>query len=443
MLKKNIANTLLKIVGEKNALTNEAELESFGVENMLPEVVLFPNDIEQVSEIMKIATKESLSVLPWGSGTKSALGNKPERADIVVSTKNLDRFIEHGASDLVATTQCGVTLKKFQSALNKENQFLALDPPHVGSKATVGGIIATNDSGPERLRYGTLREFLIGLKVVRADGTVFKGGSKVVKNVAGYDLPKLYIGSLGTLGIIVEATFRLYPVPEYSETYIVSFPTLEDTHNTVMTLLNSDLVITSLEILNPELISSLVKSNDLDIEDNKYTLAIGIKNVEKAVKDQISSLKTICDQNGGKGKVISGAQEEKLWEDVREFPWKLFKAARVVCKVSVLITQIPKVLETVKRFSDENGIKAYISARAGSGILIISIKGEVSSIIDSLNSLRGFVSSIGGHLILQEAPHEIRARVSVWGDFGSGLSIMKKIKSNFDPNNLLNPGRYI
>jgi len=443
MLKKNIANALLKIVGEKNALTKEAKLESFGFENMVPEVVLFPNDIEQISEIMKIAYKESLSVLPWGSGTKSALGNKPDRADIVVSTKNLDRLIEHGASDLVATTESGITLKKFQSALNKENQFLALDPPHVGSKATVGGIIATNDSGPERLRYGTLREFLIGLKVVRADGTIFKGGSKVVKNVAGYDLPKLYTGSLGTLGIIVEATFRLYPVPEYSETYLVSFSSLEESHDTVMTLLNSDLVITSLEILNPELISSLVKRNNLDIVDNKYTLAIGIKNVEKAVKDQISSLKPICDQNGGEGRVISGDQEGKLWEDIRDFPWKLFKAARVVCKVSVLITQIPEVLDNVKKLSNENGIKAYISARAGNGILIVSIKGEVSSIIDSLNSLRGFVSLIGGHLILQEAPYEIKAGVSVWGDFGSGLSIMKKIKFNFDPNNLLNPGRYI
>ncbi len=443
MLKKNIINNLLRIVGEKNALTEEAELKSFSVDDVLPEIVLFPNEVEQVSEIMKLASKESLSVLPWGSGTKSALGNKPDRADIVLSTKNLDRIVEHGASDLVTTTQCGITLKKFQSILNKENQFLALDPPHVGRKATVGGIIAANDSGPERLRYGTAREFLIGLKVVSADGTIFKGGSKVVKNVAGYDLPKLYVGSLGTLGIIVEATFRLYPVPEYSETYLVSFPTLEDAHGAVMTLLNSDIVITSLEILNPELISSLAKRNDLDIKDDQYTLAIGIKNVEKAVKDQVSTVKTLCDQNGGKGKVISGVQEEKFWDDIRDFPWKLFKTTRVVCKASVLLTQIPQVLETLKRLSDENGIKTYISARAGNGILIISIKGEPSSMIESLNSLRAFVSSIGGHLIIQEAPCEIKAGVSVWGDFGSGLGIMKKIKFNFDPDNLLNPGRFI
>jgi len=299
MLKKKVANNLLRIVGEKNALTEETKLKSFSVENVQPGIVLFPNEVEQVSEIMKLASKESISVIPWGSGTKSALGNLPESVDVVISTKNLDLIIEHGASDLVATTQCGITLKKFQSALIKERQFLAIDPPHVRRKATVGGIIATNDSGPERLRYGTLREFLIGLKVVRPDGSIFKGGSKVVKNVAGYDLPKLYVGSLGTLGIIVEATFRLYPVPEYSETYIVGFSTLEDAHNTVSTLLKSDLVITSLEILNPELVGSLIKRNDLDLIDDLYTLAIGIKNVEKAVKDQISTLKMICNQNGG------------------------------------------------------------------------------------------------------------------------------------------------
>ncbi len=146
---------------------------------------------------------------------------------------------------------------------------------------------------------------------------------------------------------------------------------------------------------------------------------------------------------GGKGKLIIGAQEEQLWEDIRDFPWELFKAERVVCKASVVVTQIPQVLTTLKKLTDEYGIKTFISARAGNGILIISIKGELSSIIDSLNSLRSFVSSIGGHLILQEAPPEIKARVQVWGDFGSGLGIMKKIKLNFDPNNLLNPGRYI
>jgi len=443
MLNKSVLKNLRSIVGEKNTIFEKEKLAAFNIDNVLPEIVLSPNNIEEVSEIMKLASKESLSVIPWGSGTKSALGNKPDRADIVISTKYLDHMIEHGASDLVATTECGISLKKFQEALNKENQFLALDPPHVGKNATIGGIVATNDSGPERLRYGTAREFLIGLKVVRADGSIFKGGSKVVKNVAGYDLPKLYVGSLGTLGIIVEATFRLYPVPEYSETYVASFSSLKDCQETVLTLLDSHLVLTSLEILNPELNSSLSERNDLYVNDSQFSLVIGIRNVGKAVKEQISSVKKICVQNSGKGALISGAQEGKLWEDIRDFPWKLIKAQRVLCKAGVLVTQIPKALQTIKQLSDENSVKIYVSVRAGNGICTIAIEGEDLSIKNTLKHLRNFMLSIGGYLVLQEAPSEIKNGFDVWGDIGSGLGIMKRVKANYDPDNLLNPGRYI
>ncbi len=443
MIKKSVTKKLKSIVGEKNTILEKEELKAFGIDNVLPEIVLSPNNIEQVSEIMKLASKESLSVMPWGSGTKSALGNKPDRVNIVISTNNLNRIIEHGASDLVATTECGISLGSLQKELNKENQFLALDPPHINKGATIGGIIATNDSGPERLRYGTAREFLIGIKVVKADGIIFKGGSKVVKNVAGYDLPKLYVGSLGTLGIIVEATFRLYPVPEYSETYLASFSSLENCHKTILTLLNSNLVLTSLELLNPGLTALLSKRNNLDINGSEYCLAIGIKNVEKAVKDQISAVKKICEQNNGKGVLISGSQEEKLWEDVRNFPCNVVKAESVVCKASILVTQIPTVLNMVKQLSDENGVETSVSTRAGNGICIIAIRGDGSSITNAVNNLRAFISPLGGHLIVQEAPSEIKKGFDVWGDIGSGLGIMKRIKSNFNPDNILNPGRYI
>jgi len=446
MIKKSTLRNLCKIVDEKNVVLESEKLGEFSIDGVLPQIVLSPNNIDQVSEIMKLASKDALSVIPWGSGTKSALGNKPDRVDIVLSTKNLDRIIEHGASDLVATTQCGITLKKFQGALNKENQFLAVDPPHVthvNRRATIGGIIATNDSGPERLRYGTIREFLIGIKVVKADGSIFKGGSKVVKNVAGYDLPKLYVGSLGTLGIIVEATFRLYPVPEYSQTYVASFSSLEDCQETISTLLNSHLVITSLELLNPDLAASLAKRNAVDINDSRYSLAIGIRSVEKAVKEQIPSGKKICDQNNGNGFLISGTPEEKLWEDIRNFPWIILKSDRVVSKVGVVVTQIPQVLQTIKQISNEYGVKIYVSVRAGNGICIIALKGEGSSVNNALKHLRNFISSINGHLVLLEAPSEIKNSFDVWGEIGSALGTMKRIKANYDPHNLLNPGRYI
>jgi glycolate oxidase FAD binding subunit len=443
MLKKSIVKNFHSIVGEENTLLETHPLESYAVDNLVPQAVLFPGTVEQVSEILKLATKESLSVIPRGSGTKISLGNKPVGADIVVCTKNLNRIIEHGASDLVATTECGISLNAFQAELNKENQFLALDPPHVAQNATVGGIIATNDSGPGRLRYGTAREFLIGIKVVKGDGSVFKGGSKVVKNVAGYDLPKLYVGSLGTLGIIVEATFRLYPVPEYSETYTASFSSLKNCQEAVLALLNSDLVLTSLELLNPELSRPITGRNNLSIKNNGYSLLICVRNVEKAVKDQMSTVENICHSHGGEGLVISGENEKNLWDDVRDFPQKLHNLDMVVCKSSVLVTQIPSLMEEIGRLSNKNSVKIRISTRAGNGISILAIEGKSDSVKDALGKLRNFLTSIGGVLILQESPIDFKESFDVWGDIGSGLGIMRRIKTNFDPDNLLNPGRYI
>ncbi len=443
MIKKSIVKNLESILGKKNFVLENQQLESFSVDGVNPKVTVFPETIEQVSEIMKLASKESLCVIPMGSGTKSSLGNKPDRSDLVLSTKNLNRLIEHGASDLVATTECGISLSGFQKELNKKNQLLALDPPHINRGATIGGIIASNDSGPERLRYGTAREFLIGIKVVKADGSIFKGGSKVVKNVAGYDLPKLYVGSLGTLGIIVEATFRLYPVPEYSETYIASFSSLEKCQESLLKLLNSDIVLTSLELLNPDLTGPISESNDLDINLGCYSLLVRIRNVEKAVRDQIDMVKTICDENNGSGFLVNGEKENQLWDSVRDFAQTSIKTTGVVCKSSILVTQIQKLLDSIQRLSNEYSVKIYVSTRAGNGISLMAIEGKAESIKPAIENLRNFLSSIGGTLILQEAPLEIKQGFDVWGDIGSGLGIMKRIKSNYDPDNILNPGRFI
>ena len=442
MLKKSATKNLRKIVGENNSLFEIEMLDSFAVDGIFPGAVVFPESVEQVSEIMKAASKERLSVIPYGSGTKSSLGNKPERADIILSTQKLERIIEHADTDLVATTECGITIKKFQSELNNKNQFLALDPPHVNRYATVGGVLATNDSGPQRLRYGTAREFLIGVTIVKADGSVFKGGSKVVKNVAGYDLPKLYVGSLGTLGIIVEATFRLYPVPEFSETYVTKFPSLELCHKTVLELLNSDLVINSLEILNSQLVKEMFIGNDLDGDDG-YTLLVCIRNVEKAVKDQITKVKEICSHYDSEGFILNYKEEVKLWNEVLDFSQKLAAANRVVCKSSVLVSQIPILLNQIETLSKNYNIEIQVATRAGNGISIIAFQGTPDIVTKILQDLRTHISSINGGLIIQEAPLQIKDCFDVWGNMGSGLEIMKRIKSAFDPDNILNPGRYV
>jgi glycolate oxidase FAD binding subunit len=443
MHESSLYNELASIVGAENAVEDPRLLGPFAVDGVIPSVVLFPEHIEQISEVMKTASRLSASVIPMGSGTKRGIGNKPLGADIVLSTKKLDRVIEHESSDLVATTECGITLSGLNSRLGARNQFLPVDPPHVNDGATVGGIIASNDSGPMRLRYGTTRELLIGMKVVRADGSIFKGGSKVVKNVAGYDMPKLFVGSLGTLGIIVEATFRLYPVPESSKTYVAGFKSLDDAHGAVKSLINSNLVINALEQMSPKLTGSVAERLGIGIDKNKHSLAVRIMNVTRAVEDQIKTVVEVSQRSGGEGLVIEGGEEEAFWEEVREFPWRSLDGDTTVLRAGVLISDVPRVFLLLEKISDKYCVRTHASARAASGVVIISVKGDYERVVCSVKELREFAESAGGSLVVRETSPDIKSAIDVWGSIGSSLGLMKRIKSGFDPGNILNPGRFI
>ena len=195
----------------------------YAVDGVIPTVVVSPGTVEEVSAVLAACSKADAAVVPWGGGAHMGLGGVPKKVDVVLALGRMNQVIDHEPGDMTSTVQAGMTLSHFQSHLGRHGQFLSLDPPG-GSRATIGGILAANASGPRRLRYGTARDLLIGLRVVHADGTVTKGGAKVVKNVTGYDMNKLYVGSLGTLGVIVEATFRLYPIPPVERTWVASFP---------------------------------------------------------------------------------------------------------------------------------------------------------------------------------------------------------------------------
>ncbi len=433
----------ISILGAANVTTDSSGVTDYSIDGLVPKAVLFPENEEQISEILKVASRESVSVMPVGSGTKRSLGNIPPSLDVLLSTQKLDRVLEHEARDLVATTQSGVTLEGFQNKLGENNQFLSVNPMHQAHGATIGGIIASNASGPLRLRYGTLRELLIGLRVVRADGTVFKGGSKVVKNVAGYDLPKLYVGSLGTLGIITEATLRLYPVPERSETYLVSFTTLEKCAETVMELLKSELVMNSLELLNPLLVNEVTGRIGIELKRKKHALAIRVMNVDKAVSEQMALVKKVCNKARGQGVTVEGESENKLWDEIVNCPWNKSSENLVKLKAGVLITDVARVFSELEELSSQRALILYASSKAGNGIVDITLKGDTADLASTINTLREYCESGKGSLVIEAATPELKSEVDVWGDIGSGLALMKRIKSNFDPAGILNPGRFI
>lgn len=440
-------NEIYNILGSANIFDNSEQLAEYSVEGEKPRVVVFPSTKEEISEVIKLANRDSLSVIPWGSGTKICLGNKPKGADIVLSTRRLNRVIEHNDSDLVATTECGIMLSRLQTALNEKNQSLPIDPPHVERGASVGGIIATNDSGPRRLRYGTahgtMRELVLGIKIIRPDGEIAKTGARVVKSVAGYDMPKLFVGSLGTLGIIIEATLRLYTVPEHSLTYLASFSSMQEAHVTALSILNSTLTPTCLELVNSSLSESLSAKLVLNLKKNAPILAIRFESVEKAVKTQAAKLTEICLRHRGQGVIAEGDLERKFWHEITEFPFIKDKNRTVVCKASVLIKDVSKILEKLRDVSKYSEIEIEASARAGNGVLMISIDGDLPNLLQATRSIRKLATSLNGSMVILQAPPSIKSEIDAWGEIGASLELMKRLKSQFDPNGVLNPGRFV
>ena len=434
---EKIKSELSDIVGDQNVSSGQDQNVNFAIYGVAPEIITFPSNSDELAEIVKYCSANNLNILPLGNGTKLTLGNKPKHLDVGISTKNLNKIIEHSESDFIISAQAGVTLLELKDYIRNTNQFFPLDPPFLNSGATLGGVASANDSGPSRLKYGTFRELILEIKVVNINGETIRGGAKVVKNVAGYDLPKLFVGSLGTLGIITECTVRLYPVPEFSKTYVSGFSSIEELKKAVSDLLDADLVLTCLEIANSNLSVEIFKQAGLRPILFPYTLMVKVDNVKQAVNDQINAIERILMKKGVEGAVIE--KDNNIWDHIRNFPYT--SNENLVCKASVAITDVYKVLENIYEISENLDVEILTSVRAGNGIIIISISGENKII--AANLLRSSINSIKGRLIITQQPSDVDEEINVWGNLDNSLDIMKTIKTGFDPNNLLNSGRFI
>ncbi len=446
-------HALEKIVGAGNVLTGP-EAEPFAVDGKVPQAVVLPGTVEETSSVMALASEAALKVIPWGAGSQMAFGAIPERVDLVVLLKRLNQIVDHEWGDMTATVQGGMRLEDFQRALGEHQQFLPLDPPFA-NQATVGGLLATNASGPRRLWYGSARDLLIAIKVVHADGTVTKGGAKVVKNVSGYDMNKLYIGSLGTLGIIVEATFRVYPHILWEKTWLAPFATLDHVAQATALIMDTSLVPNAVELLDTEAARRVTSTSQIDWTAGQYALAASVGSVaEEAVDAQIEEIDRICREVGSPGgTLLHGDPHQTFWRETRDItPGKngtVPSHQRAVLKGGVLIS---KVAETF-RFTEEVARSAHLDlcmvAEAGSGIVRFYVSGEdrapqdfVHGAAEMVERLRSTCVAQGGSLIILEADAELKTRTDVWGPV-KGLQVMQGIKERFDPRKTLNPGRFV
>ena len=412
----------------------DGEARRYAVDGVIPAVAVFPGSVEEVSEILRACSRAKAAVVPWGAGCYMGVGGVPEKVEIVLGLGRLVRIIEHEPGDMTSTVQAGLVLRDFQAALGRQGQFLALDPP-MADRATIGGILAANASGPRRLRYGTARDLLIGLRVVHADGTVTKGGAKVVKNVTGYDMNKLYVGSLGTLGVIVEATFRLHPTPAMERTWVASFPTASQAGEAVASILASPLVPSALELLSGSVADEVGRGSAVLPVSKGPLLAVAVASIPEAV----------AKAGGGDGETLDGEAQRRFWAAVTDYD--AGKGA-VVLKASVLLSKVAPAMDLGERLAARYGLHVAAISEAGTGVVRYYLRAEgdgtdgTARLAESVKTVRAFATEAKGSLVVLEAPVEVKAAVDVWGPVGKGLGLMQALKAEFDPDRILNPGRF-
>ena len=428
---------LKHIVGESGIL-REAEIATYAFDGHVPKVVVLPASVQEIQDVLRFAAKEDLSVMPAGAGTKLGIGNLPEKLDIVLATTRLHGVVEYEPADLTVTVEAGIRLAALQSVLAQHRQYLALDPPYA-DQCTLGGIVATNASGSLRMRYGAARNQVLGLRVVHANGTVVKSGGKVVKNVAGYDLNKLYIGAFGTLGIITEVTLKLSPIPAYEAILTAGFQDVQSTIDTGLKIVSSQIL--------PMFVNLLINiETGVATGADKPTLVVGFGGDSETVAWQLARCQGIMEQNGVLGVTISeGESRVHLQETIREFPVANRDTENVIIKVNLKRTDIAEFAAQVIDTSWARDVQ--VMALLGSGILYLSIpvtsETDFRMLANTLTRLRQSATEVCGNLIVETAPPELKQHIDVWGPVGDTLGLMQQVKDRFDAGGLLNPGRFV
>ena len=408
---------LQNIVGADNIREATPEDAVDGVE---PSFVVEPGSVEETSELMRLASREGLVVSPRGGGTKMHLGDPPASLDLIVSTARMNEIIEHVPGDQVVRVQAGIRLQDLQEQLSGSDQMLAIDPPERG--ATIGGIVAANASGPRRYRYGTIRDLIIGITVVLHDGTVAKAGSKVVKNVAGYDLSKLFTGSLGTLGIIVTANFRLHPIPQASRTVAVEVESPEAAAGAAQAMMHSQVEPTAVELRYGEdarQLTVLLESIPAGVEEKVEAASF--------LLNPFGEVRTLSDEETDHLGPSTGGEDE------------------AAVKLSAPPADLTDVLGTVLGAAERRGLDhPRITGHAASGVTFVGFSGgDEDARAGFVEELREIWLRRGGSVTLQKAPLALKNRVGAWDQGGDYLGLIRRVKEKFDPRGGMNPGRFV
>lgn len=410
--------------------------EMFEVDGEVPKEVWKIGTEKELVEALRTANSNSLAVIPLGSGTKRHIGFPPIRYDVALLLRSFQDIVEYSPDDLVIVVGAGMSLAELQQVLARRNQFLPIDPPFP-EKATVGGIVSSAMAGPSRCLYGAVREHLLGVKVAQPEGTITRFGGKVVKNAAGYDLTKLYVGSFGTLGVIVEAAFKVRPLPERRKTLPLWSDRLETMEEFLTRLVLTDIAPAFAELLN-EVMLEWSGLFELLPREATYCLLLGFDGFEEEVDWCLTQSRKIAEELELKvGKALQGEEEEGMRAKIRDA--HAGTNATLVLKALLPSSEICSFTQ----FAQDNfGNGVGIIAHSLNGIVRVMAKQSVDTTsVETVQKMLNWIAQKGGNWVMEKVPVDWKLSLPIWGRAVPSWKLMRRLKETLDPLDILSPGR--
>ena len=454
---KAILEQFTEILGNGRVLTDKYDLFCYSYDGTaalaatLPGAVLRPKTTEEVSEIVKIAAKHKIPVYTRGAGTNLSGGSVPMKDGIVISMLDLDRIIEIDPVNLNATVEAGVVIQNLADQLAPYGLLYPPDPGTVKT-ATMGGSLSECSGGLRGLKYGVTKDYIMGVTAVLADGSIVKFGNKCIKNVAGFDMKSIFVGSEGLLGIVTEILVKLIPAPEGRKTMMVVYSDIEKAADTVIEICANKIIQATMELLDNMTIRAVEQFKNIGLPvEAEAILLIEVDGAKEAVENEAAKVAAICGKCGADEVIIAqdDAKREELWNARRAAIPALnrMKATGIMQDATVPRSELSKMFRAVNEVAEKHGVLIGTFAHAGDGNLhpmfltdendpveMERVHGAISDIFDAALSMGGTIS--GEHGIGVAKAKYMQRQFSE-----AEIAIMKRLKAAFDPDNILNPGK--
>lgn len=450
---------LADLVGSQRVIADPAQLASYEIDGRRPSAVLQPESAAQIAEIIKFALTEKLGIIATSGRTKLNVGLPPKRYDLALDMSSLNKILAYDPGDLTLSVEPGLRLAVLGDTLAKHRQFLPLTVPY-HTRTTIGGVIASGVDGPLRQFYGTARDFLLGAEFVTGEGVAAKSGGCVVKNVTGYDIHKLMIGALGTLGVITRLNFKTFPVPSASRGFVARFSTAQQACDMRNRIARSHLTPLTLDILSPSVTDIFESETAAQFESEpmpsnvlsrtEWATSVGFAGNEKIRERYLADLQRIAEEAGGTGLLVPEKALPAAFARKREFvPIALASSpATTIIKISVLPAKIADMLTTAQKAAEANSLRWAALAR-GLGIIYFTLLPSAldddskQRVVNTTSSIHEAGAKLGGQSTIPWCPITWKSNLKVWGPENLDFPQMQKIKNVFDPQGILSPGRFV